>query len=556
MPRPLDDLDAPLSEVTFVVLDLETTGGSAHSCAITEVGALKLRGGECLGTFQTLVNPGVRLPPEITYLTGITESMVAPAPLIDSVLPAFAEFLGDAVIVGHNVRFDLGFLRANLARLGYGALTNRFVDTYALARRLVRDEVPNCKLRTLARHFRTDADPCHRALDDARATAEVLHRLLERVASLGVTSLDDLLALPTTAAHPQVAKLRWVATLPRRPGVYLFKDVAGRVLYVGRATDLRRRVRSYFASDDRRKIGPLLREASSLDHVVCADELEAAVLEVRLIHEHLPRYNRQVKVWSRYRYLKLTLDERYPRLAVVRSAKTGDGCLYLGPLPSAAAAKLTAEAIETALPLRRCTAKVRAVGPARPAPCTSAPLGVSSCPCSGGIDEAAYSSIVRRVIDGLTTSPEEVLGPLARRLAMLSDQRRFEEAADLRDRMAALARVLARQRRLDSLVLAGRIEVELVETGARVVFDRGRFVSTWGADASPSSSPGRAGDGLPLARDAVDEVACIAAWLDANARRIRLVHAEHGWTHPAAKVPRYEVLRARRDAPGPSAAVA
>lgn len=117
-------------------------------------------------------------------------------------LPAFAEFIGDAVIVGHNVRFDLGFLRANLTRLGYPPLHNRFVDTYALARRLVRKEAPNCKLRTLARHFRTSADPCHRALDDARATAEVLHHLLERVASSADDALDDLLALPTTAAHP------------------------------------------------------------------------------------------------------------------------------------------------------------------------------------------------------------------------------------------------------------------------------------------------------------------------------------------------------------------
>src|SRR5688572_7310285 len=101
----MDDSATPLVDVTFVVLDLETTGGSAQACAITEVGALKFKGGECLGTFQTLVNPGdgVRLPPEIVYLTGITEAMVAPAPKIESVLPAFTEFIGDAVIVGHNV---------------------------------------------------------------------------------------------------------------------------------------------------------------------------------------------------------------------------------------------------------------------------------------------------------------------------------------------------------------------------------------------------------------------------------------------------------------------
>ncbi|HEX5615346.1 MAG TPA: exonuclease domain-containing protein, partial [Acidimicrobiia bacterium] len=108
----LDDLGTPLHEVTFVVVDLETTGAVAGSDAITEIGALKLRGGQLLGTFETLVNPGVPIPPMITVLTGITESMVIPAPRVREVLPAFLEFLGGAVIVGHNVRFDVSFLDA------------------------------------------------------------------------------------------------------------------------------------------------------------------------------------------------------------------------------------------------------------------------------------------------------------------------------------------------------------------------------------------------------------------------------------------------------------
>src|SRR5438477_338230 len=149
MQRSFDELGAPLHEVTFVVVDLETTGASAASCAITEVGAVKLRGGECLGTFETLVNPGIAIPPAITVLTGITEAMLVPAPPIERVLPTFLEFLGDAVVVGHNVRFDIGFLRAALDRTGYARLANRAVDTCALARRLVRDEVPNLRLSTL-----------------------------------------------------------------------------------------------------------------------------------------------------------------------------------------------------------------------------------------------------------------------------------------------------------------------------------------------------------------------------------------------------------------------
>src|SRR5947207_14188636 len=157
--RSFDDLGVPLSETTFCVVDVETTGGSALDGAITEVGAVKLRGGECLGTLQTLVNPGTAIPPEITVLTGITEAMVLPAPRIDEVLPALLEFVGDAVIVGHNIRFDLSFLDAALVRGRRPRLANRHVDTLALARRLVRDEIPNLRLSTLARHFRVPTEP-------------------------------------------------------------------------------------------------------------------------------------------------------------------------------------------------------------------------------------------------------------------------------------------------------------------------------------------------------------------------------------------------------------
>ena len=203
-------------------------------------------------------------------------------------------------------------------RHGYARLSQPSVDTCGLARRLVRDEVPNCKLSTLAERFRLGHRPTHRALDDALATGDLLHVLLERAGSLGVLGLDDLLSLPKLAGHPQLAKLRLTDDLPRVPGVYLFRDAGGRVLYVGKASNLRTRVRSYFSGDERRKIGQLLRETHRIDHVVAPGPLEAAVLEVRLIHEHLPRFNRQAKTWRRYAYLKLTLNERFPRLSVVK----------------------------------------------------------------------------------------------------------------------------------------------------------------------------------------------------------------------------------------------
>jgi DNA polymerase III epsilon subunit family exonuclease len=352
--RSFDELGTPLAEVTFCVLDLETTGGSASDDAITEIGAVKVRGGECLGTFHTLVHPGRAIPPAITVLTGITDAMVAPAPRLDAVLPALVEFVRGAVVVGHNVRFDLGFLRSALTATGWAPLANRWVDTCALARRLVRDEVPNCRLHTLATRFRLDHRPSHRALDDALATTDLLHLLLERAASWGVLGLDDLLALPGLGAHPQAAKLRLTVDLPRAPGVYQFVDARGEVLYVGKAANLRQRVRSYFGGDERRKIGNLLRETRRVRHHVCTSAVHAAVLETRLIRDLRPRYNRRGTRWPTYPYVKLTLTEAFPRLVLARVART-DGDLYVGPLPSRAAATLVIEAIQTAAPLRRCS---------------------------------------------------------------------------------------------------------------------------------------------------------------------------------------------------------
>ena len=211
--RSLDHLGTPLHEVTFCVVDVETTGEPVTVGALTEISGQAARR-RLPGDPRHAGESAALHPPAITVLTGITDSMVLPAPMPEDVLPTFLDFLGDAVIVGHNVRYDLSFLRAALEVSGLPPLSSRWVDTCALARRLVADEVPNCKLSTLASRMRLPHQPCHRALDGALATGDLLHLLLERAARLGVTGLDDLLGLPTIASHPQVGKLRLTKSLP------------------------------------------------------------------------------------------------------------------------------------------------------------------------------------------------------------------------------------------------------------------------------------------------------------------------------------------------------
>jgi hypothetical protein len=186
-----------LAEVTFIVLDLETTGASPTTgCAITEIGAIAIRGGEILEEFSSFVNPQVALPEYIVNLTGITDEMLMDAPLINEVFPDFIEFIDrheHVHLVAHNAPFDLGFLKAAAAQLSHTWPKYEVIDTVKLARRVIeRSEIENYKLGTLSQFFNTKALPNHRALDDVKTTVEVLHRLIERLSGYQVFTIAEL----------------------------------------------------------------------------------------------------------------------------------------------------------------------------------------------------------------------------------------------------------------------------------------------------------------------------------------------------------------------------
>ena len=203
-------VDEDLSQTTFVVLDLETSGASPKTgSAITEIGAVKVCGGHVLGTFKTFVNPGTPLPPFITELTGITDAMLIDAPTIESVLPLLFEFLGSdksTVFVAHNAPFDLSFLKASAALHGYTWPNFRVIDTVKAARFvLTKDDVANYQLGTLAVYFRTEIAPNHRALDDALATVDVLHGIIERMGTFGITTINQMINAGAKKVRPKIA---------------------------------------------------------------------------------------------------------------------------------------------------------------------------------------------------------------------------------------------------------------------------------------------------------------------------------------------------------------
>ena len=546
------DLGAPLSQVSFCVVDLETTG-AGPGAAITEVGAVRVRGGEIQGEFQTFVNPGDHIPATITVLTGITDQMVADAPDIAAVLPGFLEFAAGSVLVAHNAAFDVGFLKRACAALDYPWPGFPVVDTMVLARHaLLRDEVPNCKLSTLAAHFRTSQQPDHRALSDARATVEVLHGLLERMGNLGVTTLDDLTEFAGRVSPQRRAKRVWAQGLPEAPGVYWFwvagtnakhPDEAGReVLYVGKSGNLRRRVATYFtASETRARMEEMVRIAGGVDVAVCATPLEAEVRELRLIAAHDPRYNRRSRHQEHLIWVKLT-QERFPRLAVVRRVQP-DGALYWGPFTQRAVADLACQAIQDAWPLRQCATALtaRSSGPA----CALADLRRCLAPC---LDPAAvsqdYSDTVAAVRAALQEDIRPTLAKVGEHVAALCGQERFEDAELLRQRLDAYTRATLRWHRLVAVSRCPQIvAAELVDLTWHIHIIRygrlaGAAVAPPGSDprevarqaeALAATVPPPAVIGLPAG--SVEEAERIAGWLERPG--VRLMDIDGDWSWPA-----------------------
>jgi DNA polymerase-3 subunit epsilon len=538
----LDDIGTPLHEVTFVVVDLETTGGSPAGSAITEIGAVKVRGGEVLGELQTLVDPGGPIPATIQVLTGITTAMVIGAPRIEEVLPSFLEFARGTVLVAHNAPFDIGFLKAAAAQTGHAWPGNPVVDTVRLARRVVtRDEAPNHKLSTLAGLFHASTTPEHRALADARATVDVLHALLGRLAPLGVTHLEDL----ATAADPvpsDVRRKRHLADgLPDAPGVYLFRGPKDEVLYVGTSTSLRKRVLTYFtAAEKRRRMREMVRLAQAVTPVVCATPLEAQVRELRLIAEHSPRYNRRSRSPERMPWVRLT-DEPHPRLSVVREVR--EGATHIGPFASRAAAQQAVEALQDAFAVRRCAGRLPAVPAEGASACHLAEIGRCPAPCVRPDGVAEHDAVVRRLRAAMTGDPAAVVDAHAVHLARLTAQERFEEAIGVRDRLAAFLRGAARSQRLTPLSTCAELcAARRTEKGGwEVVLVRhGRLAGT--ALVPPRTDPQPAIDSLRATAEHVpapvapataghpEEADLVLAWLSRPG--VRLVAVSQPWSMP------------------------
>jgi DNA polymerase-3 subunit epsilon len=469
-----------LERATYVVVDLETTGLAPGRCRICEIGAVRVAELELRETFQTLVAPGVPLPRAIGALTGLRDAQLRGAPPPGVAVRRFLRFAGDAVLVAHNARFDLAFLDREVDRLTGRRLAGPVVDTVGLARRLLAGRTSRCGLATLAQFFGTSATPCHRALPDAQATAEILLALLGLAQERGAATVAELCELAAPRPRRVYAKRALAYGAPPRPGVYLFRDAHDRVLYVGRARDLRARLRSYFRTERQRPaVEAALAAVERIEWRVLGSELEAALEELRLIRELRPPANARVARPDRYVYLRRRGED------VVVSRKPSEW----GPLRSRRRAELAARAL-------RGSAEAELAGLLRGAP----------------------------------------LPRLRRKLADLAESRRFEDAGRLRDRIAALERVV---RELAALERLRQARVCLLVPATEQGFTRA-FLVAGGRVAAVRTLPPGPGSELELAAgltaveraepsvaaDDVDELLLIGEFLRRPPPELRVVPLE------------------------------
>jgi DNA polymerase-3 subunit epsilon len=452
----------------FVALDVETTGLRPASHRVVEIGMIRYSGGEPIERFQMLFDPERKLPAYITKLTGIRDADLRGQDRFSDHATKIEEFIGDALIVGHNVMFDIGFVNAELRRAGRMPLVNDRIDTMALAMRYL-PEIRRASLDKVASALGLAPRKIHRAEDDAELTARAALVLFRIAAEHGDGSIDALKAtsrLPDVRPRDGIGRGRalldtdFLKTIPSKPGVYLMLDANKRVIYVGKAKDLRDRVGSYYSQPlgYTRKMDGLLESIAEIDVRVVGSELDALMLEAQLIKRFQPRYNKVMRSHEQYPYIKVDLASPWPRILLAPEWKK-DGCKYFGPYRNRGAAKQVVELLNLHFQLRTCTRSfktARSYG----SPCLKLSLKQCLGPCAGKADREIYMERIRAALRFLEGEDAPLLQRIWEQLEVAAATGDFEHARRLRrdiqvlQSIAGVHRVIQKMERRPTLLLA------------------------------------------------------------------------------------------------------
>ncbi len=462
-----------IPDVPIVVCDVETTGLSPDRNRITEIALVKIIDGTIVDRWSSLVNPRQFIPPDITRLTGITNEMAFTAPEAEGVMPTVRRMCEGAIFAGHNVRFDRGFVDATLRRAGIEPLDQPSLCTARLARRLV-PTLARKSLGMLARHMGIRIANRHRAGGDAEATAQVLLAFLRTLdEEFDLHEVGELLSFQNrpvfkvTGPPKHLVRLRdQLAQLPHEPGIYIFSDRRGNVIYVGKARDLHDRVHSYFYHNlgHTEKVMRLVREVHGIEWKTTETELSALISEARHIRALQPRFNTMLKRERSLPFIRIDDADDFPRMSWTYDL-ADDGADYFGPFSSRSTVEAALESMQRLFLLRECDGTIRPS--AQTAPCLYYEIKRCGAPCAEIQSREEYREEVQAVKDFLLGRNDGVLDILRTRMERHAEALSFERAAEVRDRIAVIERILRQQRVMTRSI---REQNLLIVTPARRTF--------------------------------------------------------------------------------------
>jgi len=465
IPLVITDNTFSIHDTVFTVFDVETTGLSAQSNRLTEIGIVKLRGGEIIDEYETLINPGEFVPPYITQLTGITNEMVHNKPMFEDLAPKILDFIqnsdGSSIIFGgHNVKFDYSFLNASLLRAGYNMLDHPSLCTARLARRLSR-ALPSKSLDSLKRHFGIHTKRKHRALDDARATAQILALFIDQLVNEHeFETVDDIIGFQyrkifdDTKISARFKKLKInLKEVPQKPGVYFMLNKNDEIIYIGKAKNLKDRLGSYFYHNvsHSTKVKKLVRYVHKVDWETTGSELSALLTESRMIKSHKPRFNSAIKSYRKFPFIKIDVQRTFPRVYKVYEI-IPDGARYYGPFASSFTVQNLIERINKFYKLRKCD-DINLKPSKSHSTCMYYEIGQCSAPCNFTSSVVEYQREVKLVDKFLVSDSEEgAVRFLEREMTIAAEEMNFEQAAHLRNNINDLRKVLLNIELTNSIV--------------------------------------------------------------------------------------------------------
>lgn len=459
---------------------------------------IRLRDGEITDKFVRLINPGQHIPYHITKLTGITDPDVFNEPTFEMLARDIMKFLdpekesdsteSEVFFVGHNVGFDYKFLQHSFQRAGMN-FEMKTLCTCKLSNRLLK-RLQSKSLSNVAAHLDIKIKKNHRAYDDTLATAKIFQYFLSQLSDkYEYDDVNEVVKFQNSKIYgnenlsPALKRTKIsLKELPNKPGVYFMKSKDGEILYIGKAKDIRERVSGYFRhnSEFPVKLRKLLRNIASLEYEITNSELSALILESKMIKYHKPRFNSALKRYRHHPFLKIDVQNDYPKIEKVYEIEN-DGANYYGPFRSGMTVNELLKEIDVEFLLRKCENK-KIKASRDHSVCMYHEIGRCSAPCNFTQSKAEYDNEVMKVHEFITESEKNSVQNLYEmRMMEFSESMDYESAAFIRDRLKDIRKVMSYQKVITSAINGKKLIIKCQNESAKEFFfiHNGKLAKTY-----------------------------------------------------------------------------